>query len=220
LHPCCHNPTGADLTHQQWDKVIEVLQNRDLIPFMDIAYQGFGETIESDSYAIKKVAEQGLCGFISNSFSKTFSLYGERVGGLSVLCDDNQAANRVFGQLQATVRRNYSSPAAYGAQLVSYVLNNAELKALWFKEVESMRNRIVSMRSTLVDLLKTAAPKQNFDYLLKQRGMFSYTGFSKEQVAQLKDDFAVYLVGSGRMCVAGLNHLNIHRVAEAFATIK
>ena len=220
LHPCCHNPTGADLTHQQWDKVIEVLKNRDLIPFMDIAYQGFGETIESDSYAIKKVAEQGLCGFISNSFSKTFSLYGERVGGLSVLCDDNQAANRVFGQLQATVRRNYSSPAAYGAQLVSYVLNNAELKALWFKEVESMRNRIVSMRSTLVDLLKTAAPKQNFDYLLKQRGMFSYTGFSKEQVAQLKDDFAVYLVGSGRMCVAGLNHLNIHRVAEAFATIK
>ena len=220
LHPCCHNPTGADLTQQQWDDVIEVLQKRDLIPFMDIAYQGFGESIESDSYAIKKVAEQGLCGFISNSFSKTFSLYGERVGGLSVLCDDSQVANRVFGQLQATVRRNYSSPAAYGAQLVSYVLNNAELKALWFKEVESMRNRIVSMRSTLVDLLKTAAPKQNFDYLLKQRGMFSYTGFSKEQVAQLKDDFAVYLVGSGRMCVAGLNHHNIHRVAEAFATIK
>ena len=220
LHPCCHNPTGADLIQQQWDDVIEVLQKRDLIPFMDIAYQGFGESIESDSYAIKKVAEQGLCGFISNSFSKTFSLYGERVGGLSVLCDDSQVANRVFGQLQATVRRNYSSPAAYGAQLVSYVLNNAELKALWFKEVESMRNRIVSMRSTLVDLLKTAAPKQNFDYLLKQRGMFSYTGFSKEQVAQLKDDFAVYLVGSGRMCVAGLNHHNIHRVAEAFATIK
>ena len=220
LHPCCHNPTGADLTQQQWDDVIEVLQKRDLIPFMDIAYQGFGESIESDSYAIKKVAEQDLCGFISNSFSKTFSLYGERVGGLSVLCDDSQVANRVFGQLQATVRRNYSSPAAYGAQLVSYVLNNAELKALWFKEVESMRNRIVSMRSTLVDLLKTAAPKQNFDYLLKQRGMFSYTGFSKEQVAQLKDDFAVYLVGSGRMCVAGLNHHNIHRVAEAFATIK
>ena len=220
LHPCCHNPTGADLTHQQWDEVIEVLQNRELIPFMDIAYQGFGETIESDSYAIKKVAKQGLCGFISNSFSKTFSLYGERVGGLSVLCDDNRAANRVFGQLQATVRRNYSSPAAYGAQLVSYVLNNAELKALWFKEVESMRNRIVSMRSTLVDLLKTAAPKQNFDYLLKQRGMFSYTGFSTKQVAQLKDDFAVYLVGSGRMCVAGLNHHNIHFVADAFATIK
>ena len=220
LHPCCHNPTGVDLTPQQWDKVIEVLQNRDLIPFMDIAYQGFGETIESDSYAIKKVAEQGLCGFISNSFSKTFSLYGERVGGLSVLCDDNQAANRVFGQLQATVRRNYSSPAAYGAQLVSYVLNNTELKALWFNEVQTMRNRIVTMRSTLVDLLKTAVPTQNFDYLVKQRGMFSYTGFSKEQVTQLKDDFAVYLVGSGRMCVAGLNHHNIHRVAEAFATIK
>ena len=220
LHPCCHNPTGADLTQAQWDKVITILQTRDLIPFMDIAYQGFGESIESDSYAIKKAAEVGLCGFISNSFSKTFSLYGERVGGLSVLCENDEAARRVLGQLQATVRRNYSSPAAYGAQLVSYVLNNPDLKMSWFKEVETMRNRIVSMRSELVNLLKKQSPERNFDYLVKQRGMFSYTGFSKQQVTQLKDNFAVYLVGSGRMCVAGLNHHNIHRVAEAFATLK
>ncbi|MWN32809.1 MULTISPECIES: amino acid aminotransferase [unclassified Gilliamella] len=220
LHPCCHNPTGADLTHAQWDKVIEVLKKRDLIPFMDIAYQGFGESIDDDAYAIRKAADAGLCGFISNSFSKTFSLYGERVGGLSVLCDNNNVANRVLGQLQATVRRNYSSPSAYGAQLVSYILNNPTLKEQWVKEVDAMRSRIVTMRTMLVDLLKTAIPNRNFDYLVKQRGMFSYTGFTKEQVTQLKDHFAVYLVGSGRMCVAGLNHHNIDRVAEAFAALK
>lgn len=220
LHPCCHNPTGADLTQAQWDKVIAVLQARDLIPFMDIAYQGFGKGIEQDVYAIRKMADVGLCGFVSNSFSKTFSLYGERVGGLSVLCDNNQIANRVLGQLQATVRQNYSTPAAYGVQLVSYVLNNPELKAQWLKEVDSMRTRIVTMRSTLVELLKKAAPDCHFDYLVKQQGMFSYTGFSKEQVTQLKDNFAIYLVGSGRMCVAGLNHHNIERVAEAFAALK
>lgn len=220
LHPCCHNPTGADLTHAQWDKVIEVLKERDLIPFMDIAYQGFGESIDDDAYAIRKAADAGLCGLISNSFSKTFSLYGERVGGLSVLCDNNNIANRVLGQLQATVRRNYSSPSAYGAHLVSYILNNPTLKSQWFKEVDAMKNRIVTMRTTLVDLLKTAMPNRNFDYLVKQRGMFSYTGFTKEQVTQLKDNFAVYLVGSGRMCVAGLNHHNIDRVAEAFAALK
>lgn len=220
LHPCCHNPTGADLTHDQWDKVIAVLKNRDLIPFMDIAYQGFGENIDDDAYALRKAAEVGLCALISNSFSKTFSLYGERVGGLSVLCDNSQVASHVLGQLQATVRRNYSSPAAYGAYLVSYVLNNSDLKALWFKEVASMRNRIVTMRSTLVELLKNKSLDRNFDYLVKQRGMFSYTGFTQNQVTQLKDNFAVYLVGSGRMCVAGLNHHNIHRVAEAFATLK
>ncbi|WP_294612673.1 amino acid aminotransferase [uncultured Gilliamella sp.] len=219
LHPCCHNPTGADLTHAQWDKVIEVLLARDLIAFMDIAYQGFGESIEDDAYAIKKVAEKGVCGLVSNSFSKTFSLYGERVGGLSVLCDNSEVANRVLSQLQATVRRNYSSPAAYGAQLVSYVLNNSELKTQWFKEVAAMRDRIVLMRSTLVASLKKAVPDHNFDFLVKQRGMFSYTGFTQEQVTYLKDNFAVYLVGNGRMCVTGLNHHNIYRVAEAFSAL-
>jgi aspartate/tyrosine/aromatic aminotransferase len=220
LHPCCHNPTGADLTQSQWDKVITILQERDLIPFMDIAYQGFGKGIEEDAYAIRKMASAGLCGFVSNSFSKTFSLYGERVGGLSVLCDNSKAARCVLGQLQALVRQNYSTPAAYGVQLVSYVLNNPGVKAKWLKEVDSMRTRIVTMRSTLVELLKQAAPDCHFDYLVKQQGMFSYTGFSKEQVTQLKDNFAIYLVDSGRMCVAGLNHHNIERVAEAFAALK
>ncbi|MFQ0974022.1 aromatic amino acid transaminase [Gilliamella sp. CG35] len=220
LHPCCHNPTGADLTHAQWDQVIDILKTRDLIPFMDIAYQGFGKSIEDDAYAIRRVAELGICGFVCNSFSKTFSLYGERVGGLSVLCDNSEVANRVLGQLQATVRRNYSSPAAYGAHLVSYILNNVELKTQWINEVTAMRERIISMRIKLVELLNKLVPENNFDYLIKQRGMFSYTGFSEEQVTHLKNNFAVYLVGSGRMCVAGLNHHNIHRVAEAFATLK
>ncbi len=220
LHPCCHNPTGADLTHQQWDKVIAVLKERDLIPFMDIAYQGFGTSLDDDSYAIKKMAELGLCGFVSNSLSKNFSLYGERVGGLSVLCENQDAASRVFGQLQAAIRRNYSSPATYGAQIVSHVLSTPDLKALWVKEVDMMRARIVDIRSTLVTSLKTAVPEVNFDFLIKQRGMFSYTGFSEAQVKQLKDEFGVYLVGSGRMCVAGLNKDNVYRVAKAFAALK
>ncbi|MDF7666975.1 aspartate/tyrosine/aromatic aminotransferase [Orbaceae bacterium ESL0727] len=219
LHPCCHNPTGVDLTHEQWNQVIEVLQKRDLIPFMDIAYQGLAKNIDDDRYAINKIAELGLCGLVSNSFSKTFSLYGERVGGLSVLCDNKDIAKRVFGQLQATVRRNYSSPAAHGAYIVSYVLNDPELKVLWLNEVAAMNARITDMRVTLVESLKSAAPDRNFDFLIKQRGMFSYTGFSEQQVAQLRDQSAIYLVSSGRMCVAGLNKNNVYRVAEAFAAL-
>lgn len=219
LHPCCHNPTGADLTPAQWDEVIEVLKEKDLIPFMDIAYQGFGKTIDEDAYAIRALATSGLCGFVGNSFSKTFSLYGERVGGLSVLCEDQQTAKKVLGQLQFTVRRNYSSPANTGAQIVSYVLNNAELNQLWVSEVAAMNQRIAQMRTVLVNTLKEFVPNRNFDFLLQQQGMFSYTGFSKAQVDKMKSDFGVYLVGSGRMCVAGLNNDNVVQVAKAFAAV-
>lgn len=219
LHPCCHNPTGADLTPAQWDEVLEVLKEKDLIPFMDIAYQGFGKTIDEDAYAIRALATSGLCGFVGNSFSKTFSLYGERVGGLSVLCEDQQTAKKVLGQLQFTVRRNYSSPANTGAQIVSYVLNNAELNQLWVSEVEAMNQRIAQMRTVLVNTLKEFVPNRNFDFLLQQQGMFSYTGFSKAQVDKMKSDFGVYLVGSGRMCVAGLNNDNVVQVAKAFAAV-
>lgn len=219
LHPCCHNPTGADLTPAQWDEVIKVLKEKDLIPFMDIAYQGFGKTIDEDAYAIRALATSGLCGFVGNSFSKTFSLYGERVGGLSVLCEDQQTAKKVLGQLQFTVRRNYSSPANTGAQIVSYVLNNAELNQLWVSEVEAMNQRIAQMRTVLVNTLKEFVPNRNFDFLLQQQGMFSYTGFSKAQVDKMKSDFGVYLVGSGRMCVAGLNNDNVVQVAKAFAAV-
>ena len=219
LHPCCHNPTGADLTNDQWDAVIEILKARELIPFLDIAYQGFGAGMEEDAYAIRAIASAGLPALVSNSFSKIFSLYGERVGGLSVLCEDAEAAGRVLGQLKATVRRNYSSPPNFGAQVVAAVLNDEALKASWLAEVEEMRTRILAMRQELVKVLSTEMPERNFDYLLNQRGMFSYTGLSAAQVDQLREEFGVYLIASGRMCVAGLNTQNVHRVAKAFAAV-
>ena len=219
LHPCCHNPTGADLTNAQWDAVIDVLKTRNLIPFLDIAYQGFGAGMEEDAYVIRAVASAGLPALVSNSFSKIFSLYGERVGGLSVVCEGAEAAGRVLGQLKATVRRIYSSPPNFGAQVVATVLGDDRLKASWLAEVESMRKRILTMRQELVDVLKEAVPGHNFDYLLKQRGMFSYTGLSAAQVDRLREEFGVYLISSGRMCVAGLNASNVHRVAQAFAAV-
>lgn len=200
LHPCCHNPTGADLTNDQWDSVIEILKARELIPFLDIAYQGFGAGMEEDAYAIRAIASAGLPALVSNSFSKIFSLYGERVGGLSVLCEDAEAAGRVLGQLKATVRRNYSSPPNFGAQVVAAVLNDEALKASWLAEVEEMRTRILAMRQELVKVLSTEMPERNFDYLLNQRGMFSYTGLRTAQVDRLREEFGVYLIASGRMC--------------------
>ncbi|WP_454777306.1 aromatic amino acid transaminase [Klebsiella aerogenes] len=219
LHPCCHNPTGADLSNAQWDEVVKVLKARNLMPFLDIAYQGFGAGMEDDAYAIRAIASAGLPMLVSNSFSKIFSLYGERVGGLSIVCDDAETAGRVLGQLKATVRRNYSSPPNFGAQVVAAVLNDPALKASWLAEVEAMRTRILAMRQTLVDALKEAVPGKNFDYLLKQRGMFSYTGLSAAQVDRLREEFGVYLIASGRMCVAGLNSRNVQRVAQAFAAV-
>ena len=219
LHPCCHNPTGADLSDAQWDEVVKVLKARNLIPFLDIAYQGFGAGIEEDAYTIRAIANAGMPMLVSNSFSKIFSLYGERVGGLSIVCEDAETASRVLGQLKATVRRNYSSPPNFGAQVVATVLGDSELKAAWLAEVEGMRTRILAMRQELVNVLKDTVPGGNFDYLLKQRGMFSYTGFSAAQVDRLRDEFGVYLIASGRMCVAGLNSRNVQRVAQAFAAV-
>nr|WP_154325442.1 amino acid aminotransferase [Pantoea sp. 201603H] len=219
LHPCCHNPTGADLTDAQWDETIEVLKAQELLPFLDIAYQGFGAGMEEDAYAIRAIAAAGLPALVSNSFSKIFSLYGERIGGLSVVCDNPEEAERVLGQLKATVRPIYSSPPTFGAQVVSCVLNDEKLKESWLAEVETMRLRILEMRQVFVDVLSSAIPGKNFDYLLKQRGMFSYTGLSVQQVNRLREEFGVYLLGTGRMCVAGLNAKNVHQVAEAFAAV-
>ena len=219
LHPCCHNPTGADLTDAQWDETTEVLKAQELIPFLDIAYQGFGAGMEQDAYAIRAIAAAGLPALVSNSFSKIFSLYGERVGGLSIVCDSAEESARVLGQLKATVRRNYSSPPNFGAQVVSCVLNDEALLNNWLAEVEAMRLRIIEMRQALVNVLSTKLPGKNFDYLLKQRGMFSYTGLSAQQVDRLRDEFGVYLIASGRMCVAGLNSRNVNQVAEAFAAV-
>ncbi|ROL68998.1 aromatic amino acid aminotransferase [Pseudomonas chlororaphis] len=219
LHPCCHNPTGADLTPAQWDQLIALVVRRDLLPFLDIAYQGFGGTLDEDAYAIRAMADAGIPFLVSNSFSKIFSLYGERVGGLSVVCEDAQAADRVLGQLKSTIRRNYSSPPAFGAQVVARILRDPLLKADWIAEVKAMRERILEMRSLLVGAMKQVLPAQDFDYLLRQRGMFSYTGFSVAQISRLRDEFGVYLIDSGRVCMAGLNHGNVQRVAAAFAAV-
>ena len=219
LHPCCHNPTGADLTPAEWDQVIAVLKQQDLIPFLDIAYQGFGQGLEEDAYAIRALDQAGMNFIVSNSFSKIFSLYGERVGGLTFVCDDSATAQKVLGQLKATVRRIYSSPATTGALLVDNVLNDADLTAQWQAELQEMRERIIQMRHILKDKLSLALPERDFSYLVKQQGMFSYTGLSAEQVDILKDQYGIYLVRSGRMCVAGLNLSNIDYVAESIAEV-
>ncbi|KMJ46607.1 aromatic amino acid aminotransferase [Xenorhabdus khoisanae] len=219
MHPCCHNPTGSDLNNDQWDQVVQVAKEKALIPFLDIAYQGFADGMEEDAYAIRAMANAELPCLVSNSFSKIFSLYGERVGGLSVIGDDAKVTERILGQLKASVRRIYSSPPNFGAQVVARVLSTPELKTQWLEEVEQMRLRIREMRTVLVDALKKSLPEKNFDHLLKQRGMFSYTGFSQEQVDRLREEFGVYLVGSGRVCMAGVNHHNVQRIAEAFAAV-
>lgn len=219
LHPCCHNPTGADLVPAQWDQVIDVLKARNLIPFLDIAYQGFGQGMQEDAYLIHALDRAGMNFIVSNSFSKIFSLYGERVGGLSVVCSDQETAQRVLGQLKATVRRIYSSPPTTGALLVNHVLHDEQLHALWLDEVETMRSRIHKMRQILKDELSRALPDQDFSYLVNQNGMFSYTGLTAEQVDLLKEKYGIYLVRSGRMCVAGLNQNNIYYVAEAMAAV-
>ena len=219
LHPCCHNPTGADLTPAEWDQVIEVLKKQDLIPFLDIAYQGFGQGLEEDAYAIRALDQSGMNFIVSNSFSKIFSLYGERVGGLTFVCDDQATAQKVLGQLKATVRRIYSSPATTGALLVDNVLNDADLTAQWEAELKEMRERIIKMRQILNEKLSQALPSHDFSYLVKQQGMFSYTGLTAEQVDILKDKYGIYLVRSGRMCAAGLNLNNIDYVAESIAEV-
>ncbi|BBH15315.1 amino acid aminotransferase [Chromobacterium haemolyticum] len=220
LHPCCHNPTGSDLDNAQWDQVVALAKRKQLIPFMDIAYQGFGADLDEDAYAIRAMADAGVSFLVSNSFSKIFSLYGERCGGLSVVCPNQAEAELVLGQLKATVRRNYSNPPTTGARLIATVLGDTELKALWVSEVNEMRGRILEMRGILVEVMKQALPEQDFAYLVHQRGMFSYTGFSQAQVDALRERFGVYLVGTGRMCVAGLTRANAPYVAKAFAAVQ
>lgn len=217
LHPCCHNPTGADLSTAQWDAVVDIVKARRLIPFLDIAYQGYGEGVDEDSYAIRALADASLSFLVSNSFSKTFSLYGERCGGLSMVCQDAAEAVRVMGQMERVVRRSYSSPPAYGSQLIAMVLRDAALRRLWMSEVSAMRTRIIAMRGALHQALDGLRPDVNFDYLLKQRGMFSYTGLSRESVNDLRTRAGIYLVETGRLCLTGLNTGNVQRVADELA---
>lgn len=219
LHPCCHNPTGMDLTREQWDTALTVIKERELIPFMDIAYQGFGKDMDSDAYAIRKAVEMGLPVFVSNSFSKNLSLYGERVGGLSVICPSTDEAERVFGQLNATVRRIYSSPPSHGGRVVDIVMNDETLHEQWVGEVYAMRDRIKAMRLKLKSVLEEKVPGRDFDYLTEQNGMFSFTGLTPEQVEKLQSKYGIYMVSNSRMCVAGLNSSNIDYVANAMADV-
>jgi len=219
LHACCHNPTGVDLTAAQWEALIPVLKTRELLPFLDLAYQGYGDGIEEDAFAIRALAASGLSFFVANSFSKSMSLYGERCGALSVVCPDAAQAVNVLGQLKATIRRNYSSPPLHGGQLVARVLNDPALRVMWDAEVAAMRTRIKAMRQQLFDVLSARLPGRDLDYFLTPRGMFSYTGLTAAQADRLKDEFGVYILRSGRICVAGLNSGNVEATANAFAAV-
>ena len=219
LHACCHNPTGYDITAAQWDQVIAVVKAKGLVAFLDMAYQGFGHGIAEDGAVIGKFVAAGLNIFVSTSFSKSFSLYGERVGALSVVASDKEEAARVLSQLKIVIRTNYSNPPTHGGTVVAAVLNNPELRALWEKELGEMRVRIKEMRQKLVDGLKAAGVQQDMSFITTQIGMFSYSGLSKEQMVRLRSEFGVYGTDTGRMCVAALNSKNVGYVCQAIAKV-
>jgi aromatic-amino-acid transaminase len=219
LHACCHNPTGYDITPQQWDQVIAAVKARKLVPFLDMAYQGFGYGIAEDGAVIGKFVASGQNFFVSTSFSKSFSLYGERVGALSVLCQNQEEASRVLSQLKIVIRTNYSNPPIHGGQVVATVLNTPDLRALWEKELGDMRLRIKQMRLALVEKLKAAGVKQDMSFITQQIGMFSYSGLTKDQMVRLRNEFGVYGTDTGRMCVAALNNQNIDYVCASIAKV-
>lgn len=217
LHGCCHNPTGVDLTADDWQQVLAVVKEKQLIPFIDIAYQGFGDGVTEDAFAVRLFAESGLNFFVSSSFSKSFSLYGERVGALSLVTNSADEATRVLSQVKRVIRTNYSNPPIYGAMLVSKVLNTPELYKLWDDELKGMRERIKAMRNLMVEQL--AGAKQDFSFIAKQCGMFSYSGLTADQVDKLRNDYGIYAVATGRICVAALNNTNINTVTDAILKV-
>ena len=219
LHACCHNPTGVDLSIEQWTAVLDIVVARGLIPFLDIAYQGFGDGIEADAAVVRKFTAVTSPIFVSNSFSKSFSLYGERIGALSVVTASADESARVLSQLKRTVRSNYSNPPTHGGQIVAAVLTTPELRALWEQELAGMRDRIRAMRQALVEKLREKAPQADFSFVVRQRGMFSYSGLTKEQVLRMREEFAVYAIDTGRICVAALNTHNIDKAAAAIACV-
>ena len=219
LHACCHNPTGYDITASQWDQVIAVVKAKNLTAFLDMAYQGFGHGIAKDGAVIGKFVAAGLNIFVSTSFSKSFSLYGERVGALSVVASDKEEASRVLSQLKIAIRTNYSNPPIHGGAVVAAVLNNPELRAQWEQELAEMRVRIKAMRQKLVDSLKAAGVQQDMSFITTQIGMFSYSGLTKDQMVRLRSEFGVYGTDTGRMCVAALNSKNIDYVCASIAKV-
>lgn len=219
LHACCHNPTGADLTETQWAEIIGIIRERKLVAFIDMAYQGFAESIAKDAVALKLFVESGVQFFVATSYSKSFSMYGERVGALSVITSSKDESARVLSQIKRIVRTNYSNPPTHGGAIVAAVLSDVELRAMWEQELAGMRDRIRTMRHSLAEKLKAEGTSQDFSFVTKQRGMFSYTGLSAEQVARMQSEFGVYAVSTGRICVAALNTKNIDYVVDAIAAV-
>ncbi len=219
LHACCHNPTGYDLTPTQWQEVVNTVKARGLVAFLDMAYQGFGEGIAQDGAVVGQFMAAGLDFFVSTSFSKSFSMYGERVGALSVVCESKEEASRVLSQLKIVIRTNYSNPPTFGAQVVATVLNTPELRQLWEQELGEMRVRIKAMREQLVTKLQAAGVPGDLSFITRQKGMFSYSGLNKPQMERLRGEFGIYGVDSGRICVAALNGKNIDAVATAIAKV-
>ncbi len=219
LHACCHNPTGIDPTPEQWEKIVQTVKARQLVPFLDIAYQGFGDGLEKDAAVIRLFAQHDVTMLISSSFSKSFSLYGERVGALTLVASSKEESTRVLSQLKRLIRTNYSNPPTHGASIVARVLNSPQLYAKWEQELAEMRDRIRNMRQQLVDELKAAGVKQDFNFILQQRGMFSYTGLNAQQVDTLREQHGIYAVSTGRICVAALNSGNVTTVAQAIASV-
>ena len=219
LHACCHNPTGYDITPAQWEQVVAAVKANNLVAFLDMAYQGFAHGITEDGAVIGQFVAAGLDFFVSTSFSKSFSLYGERVGALSVLCASREEAARVLSQLKTVIRTNYSNPPTHGGAIVAAVLGNPELRSLWETELGEMRVRIKAMRQKLVDGLKASGVKQDMSFITSQIGMFSYSGLSKDQMVRLRNEFGVYGTDTGRMCVAALNSKNIDYVCASIAKV-
>ena len=219
LHACCHNPTGYDIDPIQWDQVVASVKARNLTAFLDMAYQGFGFGIQEDGAVIQKFVDAGLSFLVSTSFSKSFSLYGERVGALSVLCESKDEAAKVLSQLKIAIRTNYSNPPIHGGSVVATVLGTPELRAQWEQELAEMRDRIKVMRQTLVDGLKAAGVQADMSFITKQIGMFSYSGLTKDQMVRLRNEFGVYGTDTGRMCVAAMNSQNINYICKAVAAV-
>ncbi len=219
LHACCHNPTGVDLTPADWNNVLEVVKAKGHVPFLDMAYQGFGDGIDEDAAAVRLFAESGLTFFVSSSFSKSFSLYGERVGALSIISESKEESARVLSQVKRVIRTNYSNPPTHGASIVAAVLNSPELRAQWEAELAEMRLRIRGMREQMVALLAEKAPGRDFSFVGRQRGMFSYSGLTTEQVHRLRNEFGIYALDTGRICVAALNQSNIKAVTDAIVQV-
>ena len=219
LHACCHNPTGVDLDKDRWGEVLEAVRSGGLVPFLDLAYQGFAEGLDADAHAARLFAAAMSPVFLSSSFSKSFSLYGERVGALSVVTGSPEEAKRVLSQVKRIVRTNYSNPPTHGCQIVATVLGNPQLRNLWDRELGEMRERIKIMRKRLVDSIHSRASNADFSFVLKQRGMFSYSGLTKAQVQRLREEFSIYTIDTGRICVAALTSKNVDYVADAITKV-